>query len=286
MNTYNDLYLNARRRLRAAGVGAHDLEARLIVAYAAGKTREELLNLSRFFVTDNTVIEAIDDMVKRRLDGEPVAYIVGEWEFYGLPLTVDRTVLSPRVDSEVLAGEAIQLMKQRGGKTRLLDICTGSGAIGLAVAANVPDCRIVLADNSEKALAICRLNTLRNRLSRNVTAILTDALDVPPALLGTFDAIIGNPPYIPTLELMNLDTSVRDYEPVTALDGGPDGLDFFRAIAKNWPVLLNQGGYLALECGEGQAADVREIMEENGLRKIVTHRDTLGIERVIVGRRR
>ena len=286
MNTYNDLYLNTRRRLRAAGVEAHDLEARLIIAHAAGKTREELLNLRDFFVTDSAVVESVEQMVKRRLEGEPVAYIVGEWEFYSLPLTVNRTALIPRVDSEVLAAEAIRLMKLRGGNTRLLDICAGSGAIGLAVAANVPDCRVVLADDSEQALAICRINMLRNRLSRNTTAIRTDALGEPPALLGTFDAIVSNPPYIPTLELINLDTSVRDHEPVTALDGGADGLDFFRAIAKNWQILLKPGGFLAFECGEGQSADVRDIMEDSGFRKIETHLDTLGIERVITGRKR
>ena len=286
MNTYNDLYLNARRRLRAAGVGAHDLEARLIVAHAAGKTREELMNLRNFFVTDTSVQNAVDEMVERRLGGEPVAYIVGEWEFYSLPMVVDRTVMIPRVDSEVLAGEAIRLMKQRSGKTRLLDICAGSGAIGLAIAANVPDCRVVLADDSDKALAICRTNMLMNRLSRNTTAILTDALGEPPALLGMFDAIVSNPPYIPTLELMNLDSSVRDHEPVAALDGGADGLDFFRAIAKNWQILLKPGGFLAFECGEGQSADVRDIMESCGYRKIETHLDTLGIERVVIGKRR
>ena len=283
MNTYNDVYLKARRRLRAAGVGAYDLEARLIVAHATGKTREELLSLSRFFISDNEAIEAVDDMIERRLSGEPVAYIVGEWEFYGLPLTIDETVLIPRVDTEVLAGEAIRLMKLRGGKTRLLDLCAGSGAIGLAIAANVPDCRIVLADNSERALAICRVNMLRNRLSRNVTAISADALEAPPALLGTFDAIISNPPYIPTDDLINLDHSVRDYEPVTALDGGPDGLEFYRAIAKNWRILIKQGGHLAFECGIAQSHAVREILEDNGYFGIKTIIDTLGVERAIVG---
>ena len=283
MNTYNDAYLSARRKLRAAGVAAHDLEARLIVSYAAGKTREELMSMSRFFISDNAVLEDIDEMVRRRLAGEPAAYIVGEWEFYGLPLTISREVLIPRIDSEILAETAIKLMKQSGGKTRLLDLCTGSGAIGLAIAANVPDCRIVITDNSEKALAISRINIIRNRLTRNVTAILADVMELPPALLGAFDALVSNPPYIPTAELKNLDSSVRDYEPVTALDGGEDGLDFFREIAKNWQGLLKKGGYLAFECGAGQAAAVREILDDNGFYRISTYLDTLGIERVVVG---
>ena len=283
MNTYNDVYLRARRKLREAGVGASDLEARLIVAKAAGKTREELLSLSTFFITDNNIIGTVEEMIRRRLDGEPVAYIVGEWEFYGLPLTINKTVLIPRVDTEVLAGESIKLMKQRGGRTRLLDMCAGCGAVGLAIAANVPDCRVVLADNSEFALTVCRANTRRNKLHRNVVSIKADAFEIPPSLLGAFDAIVSNPPYIPTGELVNLDPSVRDYEPITALDGGPDGLDFFRAITENWSALLKRGGYLAYECGAGQAVAVREIMEYSGFTGIATHYDTLGIERVVVG---
>ena len=286
MKTYNDIYLNARRKLRTAGVAAHDLEARLIVAYCAGKTREELLNLSRYYITDNTVLDKVDELLKRRISGEPIAYIVGEWEFFGLPLTVNETVLIPRVDNEVLAEEAIRLMKTRGGQTRMLDLCTGCGAIGLAVAANVPDCRIVLADASEKALAVCRANMLRNRLSRNTTAIMADALETPPSLLGMFDAIVSNPPYIRTFELRNLDRSVRNYEPVFALDGGADGLDFYRAITLNWSILLKVGGYLAFECGAGQAGAIRDIMEDNGYTGIRTLIDTLEIERVVVGRLR
>ena len=281
MLTYNEIYLDTRRRLRAAGITAHDLEARLIVACAAGKTSEELIRSSRLFVPAGTIMRSVNAMVERRLAGEPVAYIVGEWEFYGIPIIVNETVLIPRIDTELLAAEAIRLTRQHGGKLRLLDLCSGSGCIGLAVASHVPGCRIVLADNSEKALAMCRANMLRNNISRNVTAIEVDVLETPPALLGTFDGIVCNPPYIPTGELINLDPSVRDYEPVYALDGGPDGLYYYRAIATNWVSLLKPGGFLILECGAGQAQEVRDILAEGGLKNIKTFIDTLGIERVI-----
>jgi len=283
MNTYNDIYLATRRRLRAAGVASHDLEARLIVSHAAGKTREELLNSSRLYITDSAIPRVVDEMVKRRLDGEPVAYIVGEWEFYGLPLIVNDNVLIPRVDTELLADVAIKLMRRRGWQTRLLDLCAGSGCVGLAIAANVPNCRIILADISEQALAVCRANMLRNSLSRHMTAIEVDVMERPPALLGAFDAIVCNPPYIPTRDLENLDSSVRDYEPLAALDGGPDGLYIIRAVVTNWTVLLKPGGYLVFECGAGQAGAVCEIMEDGGCTDIKTHVDTLGIERVVVG---
>ena len=283
MNTYNDIYLESRRRLRAAGIEAHDLEARLIVAHASGKTKEELLTSSRLFVTDAAIQRLVDDMIERRLNGEPVAYIVGEWEFYGIPIIVNESVLIPRVDTEILADVAIKLIKRRGWQTRLIDLCTGSGCVGLAIASNVPNCRVILADISEQALAVCRANMLRNTLSRHVTAIEVDVIETPPALLGTFDAIVCNPPYIPTRELKNLDRSVRDYEPLLALDGGPDGLYVIRAIVTNWTALLKPSGNLALECGAGQAEAVRDIMEDNGFKEIKTYEDTLGIERVVVG---
>jgi len=283
MKTYNDIYLSTRRKLRAAGIEAHDLEARLIVAHATGKTREGLVSSGRLYVTDSTISRSVEEMIQRRLGGEPVAYIVGEWEFYGLPMVVNGSVMIPRIDTELLAGEAIKLVRRRTGQARLIDLCTGSGCIGLAVAANAPGCKVVLADNSDPALAVCRLNMLRNNLSRNVTAIEADVLETPPALLGMFDVIVCNPPYIPTGDLKTLDFSVREHEPLHALDGGPDGLYFFRAVVTNWPVLLKNGGNIALECGVGQAAPVREILEDGGFSNIKTHLDTLGVERVVVG---
>ena len=283
MNTYNDIYITTRRRLRAAGIEAHDLEARLIVAHAAGKSREELIRCSRLYVPDSAIVSTVDAMVTRRVEGEPVAYIVGEWEFLGLPMTVNRDVMIPRIDTELLAKETIRLIRRRNGQARVLDLCAGSGCIGLSVSANVPSCRIVLADNSERALAVCRMNMQKNNLSRNITAIELDALETHPALLGKFDAIVSNPPYIPTGDLDGLDASVRDYEPREALDGGPDGLYFYRGIVTNWTSLLKAGGFFALECGVGQSKDVRGILMDAGIRDIVTHIDTLGIERVLIG---
>lgn len=285
METYNDIYLNARKKLRSAGIAAHDLEARLIVASAAGKTREELLSSSRLFVTDEKVIDNVDRMIGRRLEGEPVAYLVGEWEFYGIPLLVNSSVIVPRTDTEVLAGEAIKYMRQRSAQARILDLCAGCGCVGLAVAANARECRVVLVDNSEGALALCRANMLKNRLSSSVTAVNADALAEPPALLGVFDAIACNPPYIPTSELDALDLSVRNFEPRGALDGGDDGLQFFRFVASAWKQLLKQGGALMFECGAGQAAALRGVMRDNGFIGIKTHLDTLGVERVVSGRK-
>jgi len=283
MKTYNDLYLSTRRALRVAGVSAHDLEARLIVEYATGKTREELLASSRLYITDSSIIKKIEEIIQRRLAGEPIAYIVGEWEFFGLPIAVNESVMIPRTDTEFLTEIAIKLLKERSSQTRVLDLCAGTGCIGLAIAVNVPGCRIVLADNSEKAISICRTNMLRNRLTRNITALEADALEAPPALLGMFDMIVCNPPYIPGKDLETIDYSVRAFEPSEALDGGADGLVFYRAITKNWGSIIKDDGILLFECGIGQAEDVKNIMLNAGFGDISVHMDTQNIERVVIG---
>lgn len=285
METYSSVYLNARRRLREVGVTAYELESRLIVMHATGMSREELLSSSKKYLTNIKTQKSIEKMTERRIAGEPLAYIIGGWEFCGVPLIISNAVLVPRVDTEVIAEEAIRLLCETQGSPRLLDLCAGSGCIGLAVAANVPECRVVLADNSEDALAICRTNMLKNHLSGRVIAVMADALAKPSEKLGKFDMIVCNPPYIPTAVIAEVDISVRGFEPVAALDGGEDGLDFYKAIAKNWTAVLKDNGLLAFECGAGQAEVVCGIMAGSGLNYIRTVDDTLGIKRVVVGRK-
>jgi len=283
METYNDIYLRVRKKLKNGGIESSEFEARLIVSHCADRSREELLAMSKIYATDPKIKQRIDESLERRLKGEPLAYVLGEWEFYGLPITVNEHVLIPRIDTEILARETINLLNRKVWQTRLLDLCTGSGCIGLAVAANVPSCRIVMIDYSEKALSICRTNMLKNNLSRHITAMDADILVKPPAILGEFDVIVCNPPYIPTGDIETLDSSVKDYEPIIALDGGEDGMTYFKAVVENWRKLLKPGGNLAFECGEGQAASVRYLMKQNGFGDIKTYKDTLGIERVVIG---
>ena len=130
---------------------------------------------------------------------------------------------------------------------------------------------------------MCRGNLLKNNLTRRTSCVEAVALQAPPMFLGSFDMIVCNPPYIPTSEIIGLDSSVRDWEPLAALDGGPDGLDFYRAVAEKWHVLLRSNGCILFECGEGQAAEVSQIMESNGFENIKTYRDTIGVERVVAG---
>ena len=280
--TYNNLYLDARQKLKAAGVEAAQLEARELVCFAAGKNREQFFRDMSLYASDE--VEAkVADLMARRLAGEPVAYLIGEWEFYGLPLDISRDVLIPRADTEVLAEQAILAARAAGEGARVLDLCAGSGCVGLAVAANAPLCRVVLADVSEEALKICRQNIRRNDLNARVTCVQTDARQVPPAMLWDFDVIACNPPYIPTGDIDGLDASVRDYEPHLALDGGDDGLDFYREIAEKWRTALRLGGVLLFEVGIGQASDVEQILARCGYEDIETFQDTGGIWRVVKG---
>ena len=280
--TYNNLYLDARQKLKAAGVEAAQLEARELVCFAAGKNREQFFRDMSLYASDE--VEAkVEDLMNRRLAGEPVAYLIGEWEFYGLPLDISRGVLIPRADTEVLAEQAILAARAAGEGARVLDLCAGSGCVGLAEAANAPNCRAVLADVSEEALKICRQNIRRNDLNARVTCVQADARQAPPAMLWDFDVIACNPPYIPTGDIDGLDPSVRDYEPRLALDGGDDGLDFYRDIAEKWRTALRLGGVLLFEVGIGQASGVEQILSRCGYEDIETFQDTGGIWRVVKG---
>ena len=280
--TYNNLYLDTRNRLRKAGGIDAQTEARELVCYAADKTREQLIRDMSLYASGD-LERRVEELIQRRLQGEPVAYIVGEWEFYGLPLDVSREVLVPRVDTEILAERAIEKARAAGEGGRVLDLCAGSGCVGLAVAANAPECRVVLADLSEGALRLCKQNVRRNSLNARVTCMSVNAMEQPSPMLWDFDVIACNPPYIPTGDIAGLDISVKEFEPHMALDGGVDGLDFYRFITAKWKSALRLGGTLIYEVGIGQAEQVVEIMTENGFENIIVTPDTHGIPRVVEG---
>lgn len=279
--TYNNLYMDIRQVFRDSGIEAATLEARELVCYAAGKTREQLMRDARLYVPQQVEANA-RELVARHLAGEPLAYLIGEWEFYGLPLDISESVLIPRTDTEVLAAQAIEYVGTLEG-ARVLDLCAGSGCVGLAVASQVKDCHVVLGEIDEGALRICRQNARRNNLTARVVSCRVDALQKPPANLGEFDCIVSNPPYIPDGDMETLDPSVRDYEPHLALRGGADGLDFYRAICDRWRDALRTGGRLYFEVGIGQADDVLRIMRAVGFGDIQVIPDTGGIPRVVFG---
>mgnify|MGYP000369128771 FL=1 len=281
--TYNDIYFSVRNKLRESGVEAFSLEARILLAAAAGKTTEQLMR-DMYLYTSPEIEERTHSMIERRLQGEPLAYISGSWEFYGLPMTVTPDVLIPRMDTEILVDAAIDAIKGFGMKGRVLDLCCGSGCITCAIANELPAARVVAADISPSALEVCRKNIKDNKLTSRIIPMNADATTWPPMSIGSFDVIVSNPPYIPSFELIELDCSVRDYEPMTALDGGEDGLDFYRAIIKYWTITMRPNGLMMFEVGEGQADEVKMMLLKAGFVSVEGRNDTLGFERVVIGK--
>ena len=280
--TYSDIYIDVRKKLREKGVEAYQLEARLLVAHASGKSVDALLRELPLYASDR-VEEKVAELTARRMKDEPVAYLLGEWEFYGLPFVVTKDVLIPRPDTEVLVETAVKALRGRKMDARVLDLCAGSGCIGCAIASELPAAHVVLADNSARALAVAKQNILKNRLNPRVTCVETDALLSPPPVLGSFELLACNPPYIPSGEIAGLDASVRDFEPLAALDGVGDGLDFYRAVVPKWKTVVRKGGLMVFEAGEGQSESVMELMKKNGLTNVGSVKDTNGVERVVCG---
>ena len=275
--------LTARSALLQQHVDAYNLEARLLVAHAAEKTVPQLLRDLKLYTTD-AVVQKTASYLERRKLGEPVAYITGYWEFYGIPLQITKDVLIPRSDTEVLIDTAKEFLLGRKMDARILDLCTGSGCIACALAREFPASRMVAVDISASALQVCRSNIAQNRLTSRVLCMQADALASPPLGIGTFDIIISNPPYIASADIMELEPSVRDYEPIWALDGGEDGLKFYRGIIKHWKQVLRRGGLLLFEVGEDQASSVQEMMMNAGFAEAEYRQDTAGINRVVIGR--
>lgn len=281
---YGELYLNARKALLPSEGENAALYAREILSLASGKSVAALL-ADRELYASEAIEEALNGYLARMLAGEPLAYILGEWSFYGLMLKVTPDVLIPRDDTMAVTDLAIEAARAYPAPQRVLDLCTGSGCIGLAIAHSVDTARVTLADVSEAALRVARQNAASLRLKNRVTAFSVDALQTAPRFLGQFDLIVSNPPYITSREMTQLPRSVWAYEPHLALEGGEDGLDFYRAIVKNFTPALRPGGTLCLEFGMGQEEAVGEILQAAGLCEITFRKDLRGIVRAVSGRK-
>ena len=261
---YAQLYLDARTAfMQIEDTQTASLLARNLLCYVSGKTQEQII-ADREMYANQYICEAMESAVQRVLDGEPLAYVLGEWSFYGMTLYVDKNVLIPRDDTCAVTQLAIKRGLFLDQDPRVLDLCTGSGCIGLAIANRVKDARVTLADVSRDALAIAKKNIARMKLSARVSCVQADALKPADSFLGKFDLIVSNPPYVTTAEMEALPDSVKDYEPHLALHGGEDGLDFYRAIVKNYTPALKPGGYICFEFGMGQGDAVCEILQNNG----------------------
>lgn len=283
---YSDLYLDARKALLPGeGQQRAGLLARELLCAASGKTQEEIL-VRRDQYAPSDVCEKMADFTARALAGEPLAYILEEWDFYGMTLYVNRDVLIPRDDTCAVTELAMKKALYLDQDPRILDLCTGSGCIGLAIARKVKDARVTLADISREALAVAKRNAAAMKLTGRVSCIQANALQAPSAFLGTFDLIVSNPPYVRSGDMANLQPSVRDFEPSLALDGGADGLDFYRSIASHYGRALKPGGWLCFEFGMGQGDEVCAILEENGYEIVERKTDFNEIERAVLAQKR
>ncbi len=280
--TYNDVYINTRKKLREAEISSPGLEARLLVASAAGKTMDAVLRDMSLYTSDE-IVQKTEAMLERRLKGEPVAYITGNWEFYGLPILVNQDVLIPRNDSEVLVDTAVKALRGRKMDARIIDLCTGSGCVGCAIARELPATHVLLADNSPAALQVAKQNVLNLKLNPRVKCMELNAMEAPPMMIGSFDLLVCNPPYIPSADILKLESSVKEYEPMAALDGGEDGLDFYRVILQKWCNVVRIGGAIMFEVGIHQAEVVMELMRAAGLDNVASVKDSQGIERLVYG---
>jgi release factor glutamine methyltransferase len=221
------------------------------------------------------------ELFKRRRAGEPVAYLLGEREFYGIALRVDARVLIPRPDSECLVEVALERTRQRSMLGSALDLCTGSGCIAIAFARTRPTWSVTACDVSAAALEVARDNAHRTGAIRNLR--LLEGSLFGPVAGERFDLITANPPYIASAELADLPPDVRDFEPRLALDGGADGLDLVRQIAEQARAFMTPGALLALEIGSDQGAATRAILEQNGFAQVELAHDLAGRDRVVSG---
>lgn len=282
---YADLYLDARRALlEKEGQFASNI-ARELVCAASGKTAEQMIADRELYASEE-VCQLTADFVRRYAAGEPMPYILGEWDFYDMTLTVTPDVLIPRDDTTVVTELAIKKALFLNQNPRILDLCTGSGCIGLAIAKRVKDARVTLGDVSQGALRVARRNTMEQKLATRVKCLPIDVLKPAQEFLGTFDLIVSNPPYIPTETWKTLDPSVRDFEPRLALDGGADGLDFYRAILENFTPALQPGGWICFEFGIGQENDVCSLLRRHGYEITELRKDSAEITRAVLARKR
>ena len=281
---YGTLYQDTRRALLETE-SAQDagVLARMLICHVTGKDQAQFL-AERDLYAPEDVVKGVQAGLERLLKGEPIAYILGQWEFYGLPLRITPDVLIPRDDTCAVAELAIRQALFLDQNPRILDLCCGSGCIGLAIAKRVKDARVTLADLSQNALTIARENTAMHKMGGRVRCVRVDAMQPASTFLGKFDLIVSNPPYVTAEEMKELPVSVRDYEPHMALYGGEDGLDFYRAIAENFTRALRPGGYLCLEFGVGQGDAVCRILQEHDYTILERTKDFNDRERAVLAR--
>lgn len=266
---------------RSRGIESPRLDAELLLAHVLGVDRVRLVLEAPRHLEPNE-LAAYRELIQRRRKREPIAYIRGEREFYGLPMRVDRRVLVPRPDTEILVDVALERTSRVHLDGELLDLCTGSGCVALAFSHRRPTWRVTGIDISEDAVRVARDNAERLGAVPGVRFLVSDLDDALPDE-AKFDLVTANPPYIASRELDTLDSDVREFEPRVALDGGADGLDTVRRVVSVAAARLRASGVVALEVGAGQAPAVAALLESSGFSTLRKTSDYGGHERVVSG---
>lgn len=282
-NTINELLQSGICILKNAGIENEILDARALLCHILQKDNI-YLSVHKDEVIDIELQKKYIDCIKRRSQNEPFAYITNSKEFMSLDFYVDKNVLIPRPDTEILVENVINLWSDKNKEYKILDLCTGSGAIAVSLAHYIPNCVITAVDISKPALEIALKNAKRHNVDNKIIFKEFDVLD-DISRLGKFDIIVSNPPYISKNDVLTLESNVKDFEPSLALDGGNDGLDFYRNIIKYAPAMLDYNDVMAFEIGYDQAEDVSNLLKEN-FKEISILKDYSGNDRVITAKKR
>ncbi len=283
--TIEDVLIWAKKLLKENGKETYSLDAQVLLMYVTGFSKVQLI-LNNKTLLEEEKMQEYEKIVKQRADGMPLQYITGKQEFMSLDFKVNSATLIPRGDTEILV-EAVQKISRLENINNIMEIGTGSGCIPISLLYYNKEMKAVSFDISEEAIKIAEINSEINGVSDRITFIQSDLFEkASEDMIGKFDAIVSNPPYIPKDVIKNLMTEVKDFEPITALEGGIDGLYFYRAITEQGQKYIRSGGRIFYEIGCEQAEDVKKIMQLNGMYNIEVIKDLAGLDRVVIGQKR
>lgn len=275
-----DIQDRAIRRLKSAGIESSRLEADLIVSSVTGIDRVTLFSHPEITISPD-MVSKIESMLNKRMTGYPLAYLIGEWEFYGIRFEVREGILIPRDDTETLIECAVEILD--GRECRIADLGCGSGCISVALAWTLPGLAVDAYDISDTAVEVTKRNVERQKLANRVSVYKKDMFAALNDTVDRYDAVVSNPPYIETDAIAGLQPEISLYEPKEALDGGIDGLKYYPGIFSRAFRALKPGGFAAVEVGIGQAGSVCDIAAGCGFNNIRCVNDLAGIDRVVLG---
>lgn len=279
--TIGELLEIGSKELKEQNIDTYMLDAQLLLGMVLGKDKIYLITNREKEVSDKDEKEYIS-LIKKRSRKMPIKYILGETEFMGFDFDVEEGVLIPRGDTEILVEEILSIINE-DDEINLCDLCSGSGAIGISLAMNRKNIKVDEIDNFDIPEKVTKSNIVKHALENRVKFIKSDLLEEVIKIGKKYDVIVSNPPYIKACEIENLMDDVKLYEPHTALDGGEDGLIFYRKIIEQSKLTLNENGILAFEIGHDQGLDVRILMEEAGFSNVKLVKDLAGLDRVLLG---